>query len=149
MDVWINSVREAEIHLALHANSRYRKIEIEELDREKKPFTFQHRLYRFIRMPFELWNAPGYFQRITDVTLPNVKEHFAFRYLDYTFVFFMTPGEHVRHIRKVLMLLNNAAVTQKLKNCQFFTKTTNCLEHIMHPRRLEISLRTTDAIRGI
>lgn len=66
-------------------------------------------------MTFGLKNAPGTYQRTMDVFLDNVKWHFAPVYLDDIVTFSKAPEEHIRDIREVPPLLNNAGVSLKLK----------------------------------
>lgn len=56
----------------LDANCGYWKLEVEEIDRDNTAFTSHHRLYRFVQMRFGLNNAPGLFQRDTEVILSLV-----------------------------------------------------------------------------
>lgn len=61
MDECIDSLRSAKIFSTLDANSGYWKIEIDPRDRDKTTFTSHHGLYRFVRMPLGLKNAPETF----------------------------------------------------------------------------------------
>lgn len=149
MDERIDSLGEATVFSTLDANGSYWQIEIEKSDRDKTAFTSPHGLYRFIRMPFGLRNAPGTFQRTMDVILSTVKWQFALVYLDDIVVFSRTPVEHIDHVRHVLTLLHDDGVILKLKKCRFFTDTIDYLSHVIRPRRSEIASHTTDAIRGL
>lgn len=49
--------------LNVRKNNGYWQIEIDEAGRDKTAFTSHHNLFRFIRKPFGLHNAPGIFQQ--------------------------------------------------------------------------------------
>lgn len=85
-------------------NSGYWQIEIEQSDRDNTAFRSQHVLKQFIRMPFGLRNAPGTYQRTTDVIFAMEKWQFALVYLDDILIFSKTTKEHIRYITEVLTL---------------------------------------------
>lgn len=101
-----------------------------------------------MRMPLRLPNAPGTFQRTTDVALSEVKQQFRLECLDDVGILSRGPTEHIIDVRKVITLLNNAGVSLKLKKRRFFTEAIDYLRYIIRPRRLEISSHTTEAIHG-
>lgn len=82
MNVSIDSLDEAEIISTLDAISGYQHIEFDVPHRKKTAFKSHHGLYQLIRIPFELWNDSGSFQRTTHDILPTVKLQFALDYLD-------------------------------------------------------------------
>jgi hypothetical protein len=65
----IDSLGEAAIFTTLDCNSGYWQIPVEPADRDKTTFTSHYGIYRFIRLPFGLRNAPGTFQRAVDIIL--------------------------------------------------------------------------------
>ena len=94
MDECIDSLGDASVCTNLDANCGYWQIEIDEADRDKTTFTSHHGLYRFVRMPFGLKNAPGTFQRAADVIQSKVKWQSAHVYLDDVIVYSKTVSEH-------------------------------------------------------
>lgn len=112
-------------------------------------FTCDHILYRFIRMPLGIRNAPGIFRRTMDLILKTVKWQFALVYLDCIFVFSRILGEHAFPMWLVLKLLNTADVSFKVKRCEFLTDTTNCIGHLIRPSCFVFAFHSTDAIRGL
>lgn len=99
-------------------------------------------------MPIVLRNAHGTIHRTKKVILATIMWRSTLIYQDDIDVSSKMSGGHISHILKSLSLSNIAGITSKLKICQLFTETTDLLEHIIRPRRLIITSRTTDAIRG-
>lgn len=97
-------------------------------------------------MAFGLKNAPGMFQRVMEVLHKKVKWQCALIYLDDFIILLRTPDEHIRHIRLILTLLQNAGVTLKFKICKFFSNRINQLGHVIQPWPLQVSTDTLDAI---
>lgn len=139
----IGSLRKARIFVTLNENSGYRNIEIEESDRNKTVFTSHRGLYRALRMPFGLHDAPGTIRRSMEVILATAKWRVALVYLKGKVRFYKTQETHIRYIRKVLTLLKNAGVVFKLKKCQLCAETVDYLRHLIRRRRLELQPYTT------
>lgn len=101
IDEFINSLREAAVCFMIDAKSGYCQTEIKNGNWDKTNFISNHAFYRFLRLPFELWNASSTFQRKIDITLSTVKWQLAFVDHD-DFVTFTRPGEeridHVKHL---------------------------------------------------
>ena len=99
MDECIDSLGDATVFTTLDCNSGYLQVEIAEEDRNKTSFASHSGLYRFLRMPFGLKNAPTTFQRAVDIILSRVKWDTALVYLDDVIVYSRTVTEHIRTLR--------------------------------------------------
>lgn len=108
-------------------------------------FTYHHFIYRFIRMLFGLWNAPGIFQRSTDVVFSLFKRQFVFAYLVDIVISTKFPEQNVNHFHRVLSLFQNAGISMQFKKYWFFTETADHFWHLVPPKRLEIALHTANA----
>lgn len=73
MDACIRNLSEAATFSTLHEIIGYCKVAIEESEYNKAIFTSDHRLFRFICMPFGLLNVPETFERTMDVNLATIK----------------------------------------------------------------------------
>jgi hypothetical protein len=105
MDECIDSQVEAAIFTTLDCNSGYWQIPVDPTDRDKTTFTSHCGIYRFIRLPFGLRNAPGTFQRAVDIILSEVKWQTCLVYLDDVIVFSSSREAHMRHVDEALTLL--------------------------------------------
>ena len=147
MDECIDSLGDATVFTTLDCNSGYWQVEVDEPDRDKTTFTSHMGLFRFIRMPFGLKNAPATFQRAVDIVLSRVKWQYALVYLDDVIIYSKTLREHFTHLRTILDLLQEAGVSLKLPKCHFFQASVDYLGHVIRPGKLEVSTRTCDAIK--
>jgi len=73
MDDCLDSLGDATVFSTLDCNSGYWQILVAAEDREKTTFTSHTGLFRFLRLPFGLVNAPGAFQRALDVILSGLR----------------------------------------------------------------------------
>jgi hypothetical protein len=73
MDECIDSLGDANVFTTLDCNSGYWQIPVHPEDRDKTTFTSHYGIYRFLRLPFGLRNAPVTFQRAIDIILSGVK----------------------------------------------------------------------------
>lgn len=96
---------ETKIFSTYTANSRYWQLEIEDENQDKTAFSFHQNLYRFLRIPFGLKNAPGTFEGTMDVILASIKWHFALVFLNDNVIFAKTPQKLIDHGKQVLTLL--------------------------------------------
>ena len=146
MDECIDSLGDVIVFTTLDCNSGYWQVEIAEEDRDKTTFASHSGLYRFLRMPFSLKNAPAIFQRAVDIILSRVKWETALVYLDDVIFYSRTVTEHMAHVREVLRLLHTAGVSPKLAKCAFFDTSLTYLGHVIRPGRLEVERRNVIAI---
>ncbi len=55
--------------------------------------------------------------------------------------------EHISHVDAVLTLLERAGVSLKLSKCQFFKSSVDYLGHVVHPGKLSLATKNTQALR--
>lgn len=102
MNECINSFGKAVVFSTLDGNREDRQIAIEKNDKDKTTFTSHHGLYQFVKMPFELFNAPGTFRCTMNVNLSSAKWQFVLVYFDAIVIFSKIPLQHTRNAWKSL-----------------------------------------------
>ena len=147
MDECIDSLGDAVVFTTLDCNSGYWQIPVHPEDRDKTTFTSHYGIYRFLRLPFGLRNAPATFQRAIDIILSGVKWKTCLVYLDDVIVFSPSRQAHLAHVNEALTLLGNSGLSLKLKKCHFFSDTVDYLGHVIRPGRLGVAEKNTTALR--
>jgi hypothetical protein len=130
IDETLEALSGAELFTTLDLRSGYWQISVAPEDRDKTAFTTKAGLYRFIRMPFGLMNAPSTFPRMMNGVLRGLTWTTCLVYLDDIVVF--TRGGLERHLVQlatVLQRLADAGLTLKLKKCVFATRQMEYLGH--------------------
>ncbi|XP_045104410.1 uncharacterized protein LOC123499944 [Portunus trituberculatus] len=79
----------------LDLKSGYHQVMMTEADKQKTAFFFSQGLWQFRVMPFELWNAPGCFERLMEKVLAELQWKAALVYLDDFLVFARTFEEEL------------------------------------------------------
>ena len=126
----------------------YWQVPIRAQDRDKVAFTSKYGLYRFIRMPFGLCNAPSTFQRMMDSVLRGVSWQFALVYLDDVIIYTQGSFEkHMLHLAIVFQRLSAAGLTLKLKKCTFATHEVEYLGHLLTRDGVKPVERLLQAVR--
>lgn len=136
MDDCLDSFGKATVFTTLDANWGYWKIPLDDDAKPLTTFKTHEGLFRFIRTPFGLMNAPATFQRAIDIILSRVKWTFVLVYLDDVIIFSQTIREHFTHVKTVLRILYEAGVTLKLPKCFFFQTSVSYLDHVVRPDTL-------------
>ena len=147
MEECIDSLGDATIFSTLDCNSGYWQIPVHPDDRAKTTFTSHEGLYRFLRMPFGLRNAPATFQRFVDITLAGLTWKICLVYLDDIIIFSKTKEEHLSHLDAVLHRLYRAGLSLNLKKCYFFRDTVSYLGHVIRPGQLTVADKNTHALK--
>ena len=145
MDEYINSLVDATVVTRLDCNSGCYQMEFADEDRDKTTVASHCGIYRFLRMPFGLKNAPATFQRAVDIILSRVKWETALTYPDDVIVYLRSVTEHMAHVREVLRLLHSAGVSLKLSKCAFLDTSVTYLGHAIHLGRLDMERRNVIA----
>ncbi|KAL4172067.1 hypothetical protein KRP22_007241 [Phytophthora ramorum] len=130
IDETLEALGGARLFTTLDLRSGYWQISVAPGDRDKTAFTTKRGLYRFVRMPFGLMNAPSTFQRMMNGVLRGLTWTTCLVYLDDIVVY--TRGGIERHIVElatVLERLSVAGLTLKLKKCMFATTSMEYLGH--------------------
>jgi hypothetical protein len=148
MDECIDSLGDAKIFTTLDCNSGYWQIPARPEDRKNTTFTSHEGLYRFLRMPFGLRNAPATLQRIVDTILSGLTWKTCLVYLDDIIVFYKTPTENMAHLDAVLHRLYRAGLTLNLKKCHFFKETVEYLGHVIRPGQLSVAEKNTATLKN-
>ncbi|KAE9034811.1 hypothetical protein PR002_g7932 [Phytophthora rubi] len=130
IDETLEALGGALLFTTLDLRAGYWQIRMAEADRDKTAFTTKKGLYRFIRMPFGLMNAPSTFQRLMNGVLRGLTWVTCLVYLDDIVVFTRGSIElHVIELASVLEILSAAALTLKLKKGVFATTSMEYLGH--------------------
>jgi RNase H-like domain found in reverse transcriptase/Reverse transcriptase (RNA-dependent DNA polymerase) len=146
MDECLDSLGEAKYFTTLDANTGFWQIEVHPDDRDKTTFSWHAGMYRFLRMPFGLVNAPATFQRAMDILLCEVRWEHVNVYLDDIIIFSKSFEEHMGHLRVVFQKLEISGATHKFSKCQFFRKSVDYLGHHLLPHKLQVLRRNVEAI---
>lgn len=122
MDGCISFPSKATDFSTVNAHNESWQVNIEDEDQNKRLFTSNHGLYRFVRMPFGLKIAPKTFQRTMDFIFASIKWQFTLFYLDDILISSNKSEKGIDHLKQVLKLLQHAEVVLSLKKC-FFWRT--------------------------
>ena len=97
-------------------------------------------------MPFGLINAPATFMRVmNDVFRPFIDD-FVIVYLDDILVFSNTWDEHIKHVKKVLDVLQRENFYVKPSKCEFGRTSLNYLGYIVGGGELKIDPSKVEVI---
>jgi len=127
MDECLDSLGDATVFSTLDCHAGCWQIPVAAEDRGKTTFTSHTGLFRFLRPPFGLVNAPSSFQRALDIILSGLRWKTCLVYLDDVIVFSRTVDDHIRHLRDVLLLLEKAGVSLKPSKCHLLQQEVEYL----------------------
>lgn len=68
------------------------------------------------------------------------------RLLEKVLIFLRKIEDHIEHVYEVLMLLEKAVVSLKIRKCQLFRKRLDYLGHVLLPGVIAIAKDSTSAI---
>ena len=140
IDDCLDSLGDSHIFTTLDCNAGYWQLPVAPEDRDKTTFTSYLGTYRYVRMPFGLWNAPATFQRGLDIILSGVRWQTCLIYLDDVIVCSRNAETHLRHVDEVLRLLRRTGVKLKLRKCSFFQPKVDYLGHVITPGTLSVAV---------
>ena len=150
MEDCLDSLGKSNWFTTLACNSGYWQVPIAEEDRDKTAFVSHCGQFRWRTMPFGLTNTPRTFQRTADIILARQKWRTRLVYLDDIIVFSEDLQTHERHFSEIIILIQKAGLSLKLRKCKFFSMTDDYLGHVVRPGRLAVAEKNKSAVkRGI
>ncbi|KAE9012989.1 hypothetical protein PR001_g9034 [Phytophthora rubi] len=116
IDETLETLGDALLFTTLDLRAGYWQIRVAPENRDKTAFTTKQGLYRFVRMPFRLMNAPSTFQRMMNGVLRGMTWTTCLVYLDDIMAY--TRGDIERHVLElatVLEMLSVAGLALKIE----------------------------------
>ena len=148
VDELLDKVGGASWFTTLDLANGYHQIAVAPHDQHKTAFITSSGHYQWRVMPFGLTNAPATFQRmINDVLKEAIDEGYAVAYIDDVLIFSRTEEEHIRHVRRVLELLQQHGLRCKRGKCRFGQTGTEYLGHYVSAQGVRPLRDKVEAIR--
>jgi len=91
-------------------------------------------------------NAPASFQRALDIILSGLRLQTCLVYPDHVIVFSRTVGDHIRHLREVLLLLEEAGVSLKPSKCHLFQQEVEYMGHVVRPGQVLVNQKNIKSL---
>lgn len=127
----------------------YWQVPVASQDRDKTAFITPFGLYRFIRMPFGLKNAPATFQRLINRFKSGLPQIVILAYLDDIIVISKTFENHIQDLTQVferLLLYNLIANREK---CCFFKSEVKYLGHVITTTGIKVNPEKVSVINNM
>ena len=99
----------------------YYHIGLDKESKAKTAFITPFGKYAFNAVPFNLAQAPAYFQHLISIVLQDCSE-FMMVYLDNILIFSKNKKEHLKHIEIIFQKLKKARLKLKESKCDFLNK---------------------------
>lgn len=116
----------------------FKKIYIKERIKEKRVFYTWYGLYKYIVMPFGLFNTPKTFYFYINEKWKEILDHFCTTYLNKKLIYSESIFIHIDHVQKVLSKLRDAKLFLNIWKCDFLVKEVKYLGVIISITSLKI-----------
>lgn len=146
IDDLLDKLDEAKVLSKIDLRSGYYQIRVFENDIHKTAFRTRYGYYEFKVLPFRLTNASATFQALMNNIFRSFLDEFVVVYLDNILVYSRNQEEHLKHLRKVLTVLEEHKLYGNLSKYKFFKKEVEYLGHIISDKGIQVDSRKTRAI---
>lgn len=126
----VETVAKAKFITLIDLTKGYWQIPLSKRAQKIAAFATSWGVYRPLRMPFGLKNAPFYFSKMMNEILEGCDDY-AVPYLDDIAIFSEKWEEHLQHLREVLDRIKRAKLTIKPSKCKFAQEQVQYLGHIV------------------
>ena len=129
----IRMVASGKIYTALDLRGAYNLVRVKKGDEWKTAFRTPFGHFEYLVMPFGLTNAPAIFQSMMDKIFRDLIGVSVVVYLDDILIYSQNEEDHEKHVREVLLRLQEHKLYCKLSKCNFFTTSIPYLGHVITP----------------
>ena len=129
--------------------SAYWQIKLTPRSKKKTAFICHRGLFQFTRMPFGIKLAPSIFQNAMSKLLRKQIGKTCFVYLDDIIIYSETFEDHVKHVKEILTLLNEANLKVKKTKCAWFQNKVELLGFVISENGIESDQKKVSAIRNL
>lgn len=127
----------------------YWQIKVNEADQIKTAFITPFGMYKFLRIPFGLRNAPATFQRMMDRFRNSLVHVKILVYLDDLIILSQTFEQHLTDLQEVLDRLHEYNLTVNKEKCNWCCSKVSYLGHYITAQGLEMDPEKTSCIRNM
>ena len=149
VDQMLERVAGHEFDCFLDGYSRYNQIEIALEDQERTTFTCPFGTFAFSKIPFELCNAPGTFQRCMMRIFSDMIEHILEIFMDDLSVFGDSYGGCLENLRRVLERCKEKNLVLNWEKCHFMVTQGIVLGHIVSREGIQVDKVKVDLISNL
>jgi hypothetical protein len=139
MDDLLNAIGPIGCISTLDLQAGYWQIQIRPEDRDKTALVCPFGLYRSLRMPFGLRNAPASFQRLIDRFKTGLPDVILLAYLDDLIVFSPNPSKHLEDLHSVLAQMRKFQLRMNRAKCAFGCTEVKSLGHRITPNGIAVN----------
>ena len=149
LDQMLDRLAGHEYYCFLDRYSGYNKIAIAPEDQEKMTFTCPYGTFAFRRMPFELYNAPGTFQRCIMAIFSDMVEKTIEVFLDDFSVLGDSFENCLKNLRSVLIRCEESNLMLNWEKCHFMVQEGIVLGHRISEKGIKVDKAKIEAIEKL
>lgn len=113
-------IGKAKFFIVLDVISAFNRLRVKIGDKQKTAFTTRYSTYKYLVVPFGLYNASSAFQSYINKVLQEYIDDFCSVYIDNIITYSETRKEYVLYVRKILEALCAAKLPIDIKKSKFF-----------------------------
>ena len=149
LDQMLDRLAGYEYYCFLDGYSGYNQIAIAPEDQEKTTFTCPYGTFAFRRMPFELCNAPGTFQRCMMAIFSDMVEKTIEIFMDDFSIMGNSFDNCLKNLRAVLARCEETNLVLNWEKCHFMVQEGIVLGHRISARGIEVDKAKIEAIEKL
>nr|GEW65094.1 reverse transcriptase domain-containing protein [Tanacetum cinerariifolium] len=146
MDQMLERLARNEFYCFIDGSSGYLQIPIDPQDQEKTTFTCPYGTFAYRRMPFDLCNAPGTFQRCMIAIFHDMIEKTMEVFMDDFLVFGDSFSSCLSNLDKMLKRCEDTDLVLNWEKCHFMCKEGIVLGHKISKSGIEVDRAKVDVI---